>query len=81
MYIESNTKRIFAIACLGKKLPFHTEIKYLILKYSILDLVKELSKLKQTWRGVSTVYIESKTKKIAITCLGKKLIFHTEICY
>ena len=26
MYLESKTKRIFAIACLGKKLGFHTEI-------------------------------------------------------
>ena len=26
MYLESETKRIFAIACLGKKLVLHTEI-------------------------------------------------------
>ena len=26
MYLESKTKKIFAIACLGKKLVFHTEI-------------------------------------------------------
>ena len=26
MYLESKTKRIFAVACLGKKLVFHTEI-------------------------------------------------------
>ena len=26
MYIESKTKRIFAVACLEKKLVFHTEI-------------------------------------------------------
>ena len=26
MYLEPTTKRIFAIACLGKKLVFHTEI-------------------------------------------------------
>ena len=26
VYLESETKRIFAIACLGKKLAFHTEI-------------------------------------------------------
>ena len=26
MYLESKTKRFFAIACLGKKLGFHTEI-------------------------------------------------------
>ena len=26
MYLESKTKRIFAVVCLGKKLVFHTEI-------------------------------------------------------
>ena len=26
MYLESETKRIFAIACVGKKLAFQTEI-------------------------------------------------------
>ena len=26
MYLKSKTERIFAIACLGKKLVFHTEI-------------------------------------------------------
>ena len=26
MYLESKTKRNFAVACLGKKLVFHTEI-------------------------------------------------------
>ena len=37
--LESKTERIFAIACLGKKLVFHTEMcnyfEYLIFKYSI----------------------------------------------
>ena len=28
VYIESETKRIFATACLGKHLGFHTEICY-----------------------------------------------------
>ena len=85
VYVESKTKRIFAIACLGKKLVFHTEIcdyfKYLILKIGLFRRIKELSKWNQTWYGVSPVYVESKTKRIfAIACLGKKLVFHTEIC-
>ena len=82
MYMEPKTKRIFGIACLV----FHTEIcdyfKYLILKYSIFDRVKELSKSNQTRYGVSAVYLEPKTNGIfAIASLGKKLVFHTEICY
>ena len=28
VYIESKTKRVFDIACLGKKLVFHKEISY-----------------------------------------------------
>ena len=84
IYIESETKKVFAIACLGKKLVIHTEIcdlfKSLILIYSIFHWVKELSKSNQTWYGVSPVYIESETKRFfAIACLGKKLVFHTEI--
>ena len=85
VYLESKTKRSFAIACLGKKLVFQTEICYLfkslILKYSIFDRVKELSKWNQTWHVVSLVYLESKTKRnFAVAWLGKKLVFQTEIC-
>ena len=85
VYVESKTKRIFAIACLGKKLVFHTEIcdyfKYFFLKIGLFRRIKELSKWNQTRYGVSPVYVESKTKRIfAIACLGKKLVFHTEIC-
>ena len=44
------------------------------------DWVIELSKVNRTRYGVSPVYIESETKKIfAIACLGKRLVFHTEI--
>ena len=73
------------MAFLGKKLVFHTEFcdyfKYLIFKYSIFHRVKELFKSNQTRYGVSPGYIESKTKTIfGIACLGKKLVFHTEIC-
>ena len=84
--LESKTKRYFAIACLGKKLVFHTEIcdlfKSLNLKYSIFHRVKELFKSNQTRCGESHRYLECKTKRIFdIACLGKKLGFHTEICY
>ena len=85
MYVECKTKGIFVIACLGKKLVFHTEIcyyfKYIILKIGLFDRVKELSKSDQTGYGVYHVYLECKTERIfAIACLGKKLVFHTEIC-
>ena len=85
MYIECKTKRIFGIACLGKKLVFHTENcefrKLRILKIGLFRRVKELSKSNQTRYGVSQVYLECKTKRIfGIACLGKKLVFHTEIC-
>ena len=57
--LECKTKKNFAIACLGKKLVFHTEIcyyfQYLIFKYSIFYRVKELFKSNQTWYGVSLV--------------------------
>ena len=87
MYVESKTKEIFAIACLGKKLVCHTEISYsnnfaiIILKIGLFRRIKELSKWNQTRYGVSPVYAESKTKRIfTIACLGKRLGFHTEIC-
>ena len=44
--------------------------------------IKELSKCNQTRYGLFHLYLESKTKRIfAIACLGKKLDFHTGICY
>ena len=84
MYLECKAKRIFGIACLGKKLVFHTEIStYSLILFSKIEKfyrVKELSKLNQTWYGVSHVYLEFKAKRIfGIACLGKKLVFHTEI--
>ena len=84
-YLDCKTKRIFAIACAGKKLVFPTEIcefrEYRILKIGLFRRVKDLSKSNQTRYGVSLVYIKSKTKRVfAIDCLGKKLVFHTEIC-
>ena len=84
MYLECKAKRIFGIACPGKKLVFHTEIStYSLILFSKIEKfyrVKELSKLNQTWYGVSHVYLECKAKRIfGIACLGKKLVFHTEI--
>ena len=85
MYLECKPKRFFAIACLGKKLVFHTEIcdlfKSLILIYSIFHWVKELFKSNKTRYGESHRYLKCKPKRFfAIACLGKKLVFHTEIC-
>ena len=52
LYVESKTKRFFALASLEKKLVFHTEMcnyfEYLIFKYSIFYQVKELFKSNQT---------------------------------
>ena len=78
MYLESRTKRIFAIACLGIKLVLQSEIceyfEYLISKIGLFHRVKELFKSNQTRYGVSRVYLESRTKRIfAIACLGKKV--------
>ena len=84
MYLECNAKRIFAIAFLGKKLDFHTEIfvyfKLKILKIGLFRMVKNFLKLNQTRNRVFHLYLDYKTKSIfAIACLGKKLAFHTEI--
>ena len=85
MYLNSKTKRIFALACTGKKLAFHTEIcefcEKRILKIGLFHRVKELFNSNQTRYGVSPLYLKSKTKRIfAIACTGKKLDFHTESC-
>ena len=62
-YLKSKAKRFFAIACLGKKLVFHTEIcefrEKRILKIGLFHGVKELSKSNQTRHGVSHEYLES----------------------
>ena len=85
MYVESETERIFGIAGLAKKLAFDTEIcyyfEYFFSKIGLFERVKKLFKSNQTRYGVSPGYVESKTKKIfAIASLGKKLVFHTEMC-
>ena len=84
VYVESRTKIIFAIACLGKKLVFHTEIceyfEYLISKIGHFHRVKELFKSNQTGYGVYHGQVESKTKRILpLACLGKKFVFQSEI--
>ena len=84
MYTESKTKRIFAIACVGKKLGFHTQIcdyfEFLISKIGLFHRVKELFKSNQTRYGVFPGYVECKTKRIfGIACLGKKIVFQSEI--
>ena len=86
VYLESKTERIFGIAYVGKKLAFDTEIcyyfEYFFSKIGLFDRVKELFKSNQTRYGVSPGYVECKTEKIfGIACLGKKLVFDTEICY
>ena len=44
-------------------------------------MVKNFLKLNQTRCRVSHVYLVYKTKEVFATgCLGKKLVFHTEIC-
>ena len=80
MYLEFYAKGIFALALLGKKLEFHTEIcvyfKYLISKYRIFRRVKEWSKSNQTRYGEFHAYLECNAKRIfAIAFLGKKLEF------
>ena len=59
-YLECKTKRIFAMACLGKKLAFHTEIfeyfEYLISKIGLFCQIEEMSKSIQTGYGVYWVW-------------------------
>ena len=76
LYLESKTKKNFAIACLGKKSVFHTEIfefrYYRILKIGIFHRVKKLFKSNQTQYGVSHVYLKSKTKRFFCYSLPRK---------
>ena len=84
MYLESRTKKIFAIACLEKKLVFHTKsceyFEYLISKIGLFHRVKELFKSNQTGYGVYHGQVESKTKRIlAIACLAKKFYYYSKV--
>ena len=87
MYLESKTKRIFAIACVakfgfsyGNLRLFRMNSSYWILKIGLFHWVNELSKPKQTRYGVSPIYLETKTKKNCHRLPRKKIGFHTEIC-
>ena len=77
-YLEFKTKRVFAIAFLGKKLAFHTEIcdffQYLILKYFNFNRVNELFKSNQTRHGVSYVNLDFETKRFFCYCLRWKKV-------
>ena len=83
-YLGCYAKRMVRLTFLEKKLFFHTEIlTYSLILFSKINKfhrVKELFKSNQTRYGESHSYLESKTKRsFAIACLGKKLVFHTEI--
>ena len=79
-YLECKTKRFFGIACIGKKLGFHK------IRYSRNSNFKNRS----FSSGQGNVQIEPNSVSIhcvlrllerilSIACLGKKLVFHTEI--
>ena len=83
MYLKRKTKRIFGIACLGKKFVFQSKFRLIRLfyfqKYRNFYQIKQLSKSNQTRYGVLHVYLERKTKRIlGIACLGKKFVFQSE---
>ena len=40
LYVESKTKRIFAIASLGKHLVFHTEILVILVNFSLTIILR-----------------------------------------
>ena len=85
VYLECETERIFGIACLGKKFVFQSEIStYSLILFSKIYKfyrVKELFKSNQTGYVVYHGYLECTTKRVfAIACIGKKLVYHTEIC-
>ena len=83
MYVESRTKRIFAIACPGKKVSFAIG-NIELFAYSIFKNIEILSGqgvIQIKPNSVFPVCLKFKTNRIfAIACLGKKLVFHTEFC-
>ena len=84
MYLECKAKRIFGIACLGKKLVFYTEFsdyfEYLILKYSIFHRVKELFKSNQIDIRDYQYCLSCNVKRMVhLTFLEKKFVFQSEI--
>ena len=84
-YLGCNAKRIVCLTFL-EKFVFQSEISIysLILFSKILNFHrgKELFKVNQTCHGVYQGYTESRRKRFSGTaCLGKELIFHSEIRY
>ena len=74
--LKCTTKRLFAIACFGKrqvsifKFPFIS--KKVILKYSVFGRVEKESKSNQTWQGVFSMFLEARKQgSIATIWLGK----------
>ena len=60
---------------------FRINFDFRIIKIGLFRRIKELFKSNQNRNGVYHVYLDYKTKRIfAIACVGKKLVFHTEIC-
>ena len=83
VYLKRKTKRIFGIACLGKKFVFQSKFRLIRLfyfqKYRNFYQIKQLSKSNQTRYGVLHVYLKRKTKRIfGIACLGKKFLFQSK---
>ena len=76
----SKSKRIFDLACLGKKRfsnGFFVVLRNAFLKYIFFKLVKESIKSIVTTNQSSPISLGSKSKRICVlACLGKKLDFH-----
>ena len=88
--LQCKNKKNFCCSLPSKKVSFSygnlllipNKFELVILKKGLFRRVKELSKVNQTGYGVYHGCPECKTNRnIAITCLGKKLAFHTEIWY
>ena len=80
LYLDSKTKRIFDIVCLGKKFFIRkfpiisNKLQLSNFKIGLFRRVKELSKSNQTRYAVSPVYCDSKTKKSFCYSLHRKKV-------
>ena len=57
---------------------------YSLILFSKIEILsgQGVVQLEPNWDRVYHGYLESETKRIfAIVCLGKRLVFRTEICY
>ena len=84
-YLECKVKKIFAIACLGKKFVFQSEIlTYSLILFSKIQKfyrIKELFKVNQIDIQDYQYYLGCNAKRtVRLTFLVKKFVFHTEIC-